>query len=322
MSEWRRWFLIVQKEMLVTSVPRLGHFVPPRTPPAIGPGTYNPAHIRSATRGAASAFKKAPCSDDSLRTATPGPGAYARPSSAACLGRPSPLERPLLRQRSRVVWSRRSSAPSIPIPGDAHGYEEDDDGNLITQAPAADRAGDVEPPTRTGVGPGSYNPNSRLMVRTSISFSIPRAAEQLRFEGGPPASTNAPGSHWGISRNPHPRYPPPSAVFCQPSAGCGQGRTTRRPNRTAWRGRCVFGVMRDPQRRPYESSTTGLGDVRPSVAPPPGPGTHGTLPCWAKPITSLPRQIPFQSAHLGALGSCACTPIGVSVCGALAPTTK
>lgn len=60
---------------------------------------------------------------------------------------------------SRIKYSRKPLAPSIPTPGQAYGYEEHEDGTLRKQeAPARDNS----------LGPAFYDVNQ---VNTSLSLS-------------------------------------------------------------------------------------------------------------------------------------------------------
>lgn len=59
---------------------------------------------------------------------------------------------------SRIKFHRKPEAPSIPMPGQAYGYEECEDGTLKKQDP---------PDKDKSIGPAFYNPTS---VRLSHTF--------------------------------------------------------------------------------------------------------------------------------------------------------
>ena len=60
---------------------------------------------------------------------------------------------------NRIKFHRKPMAPSIPMPGQAYGYEESDDGTLHKQeAPERD----------VSLGPAYYNTAQQQLVRTSM----------------------------------------------------------------------------------------------------------------------------------------------------------
>ncbi|KAL1510523.1 hypothetical protein AB1Y20_006826 [Prymnesium parvum] len=304
--------------------------VPP-TPPGVGPGSYETVS-KWQSGGAKSAFasqvrhsaRRGHSAEIRRWTATPtpGPGAYnvvqqpaytrpatsmaSRPATALTVrqqanellgvrdvAQSSPSGRPVL-GHTAILWMRKQTPPSIPSPMNAFGYEEDEEGVLQFQKPAP------EPPHPTlklpyqGVGPGAYNPKSGAILRSPVSISFPRANERTMT---PTASMTwtAPGSHWGESCNPMRMDAPSSSTFAEPYAMVG-----KHPCKLFWQTACMpQGQLRDMQRRPGESGTTGWGDRR-EVVQFPGPGAHNPPPGMGnvRPVRTFPSQHRFLSAQL------------------------
>jgi len=233
--------------------------------------------------------------------------------------RPASSGRPVLTQTTAVVWERRPTAPSIPRPMDAFGYEEDDDGTMQLQAPPEEPVHPVFKVPYARVGPGTYTVKSAPTLPAPVARSFNRAKEfpMGAYTGALPFTTTSPGGHCGISRNPLPRSTHPSASFATPAERhLGTGvRAPRSPNKCQWRRTPAReGTLRDMHRRPGESGTTGWGDRRDAVPHGPGPGAHDAQPGVGRgrPVHTFPLQRQFRGAQLSSLrcvgGACATSP--------------
>uniref|UniRef100_M3XJK7 Sperm tail PG-rich repeat containing 2 n=1 Tax=Latimeria chalumnae TaxID=7897 RepID=M3XJK7_LATCH len=80
----------------------------------------------------------------------PGPGSYEFPVCVEVGTKDSRPKQQKIPCR-RVMYLRKSEAPSIPSPGQAHGYEEAEDGSLSRQLP---------PPQDVTLGPAYYKPQN------------------------------------------------------------------------------------------------------------------------------------------------------------------
>lgn len=246
-----------------------------------------------------------------MAASSPGPGAYnpvpvvrkelsRRPASAMELrhglhdlhgmqdvARPSSSGRPVCSNScSSIIWSRKHTPPSIPRPLEAYGYEEDENGNLMLQAPEPEPQHPLFKVPYARVGPGRYSPKSALTLRSSASISFPKARELPGnpWRCGTPTPT-APGEHLGMSCNPVPHSTMPSPAFMKPVQ---KQTASEKHGKRYWRAACAAqGPLRDMQRRPGESGTTGWGERRPIVEPP-GPGDHRT-PAGVGSVLPVPR---------------------------------
>ncbi|XP_072038825.1 sperm-tail PG-rich repeat-containing protein 2-like [Amphiura filiformis] len=126
--------------------------VPDNVIAAPGPGHYDPSpHPQSRISGGASLANRSNRFTDPP-SKTPGPGTYSLSKQSDWIKKTGQVE---LQQAgtlvtSRVRYSRKPQAPSIPTPGQAYGYEEHEDGTLKKQdAPNRD----------SSIGPAFYNVN-------------------------------------------------------------------------------------------------------------------------------------------------------------------
>ncbi|KAJ8023074.1 Sperm-tail PG-rich repeat-containing protein 2 [Holothuria leucospilota] len=139
---------------------------------APGPGQYDPLNPQDKVTGGQSLANRSKRFDE-VSSKTPGPGTYSlskqsdwikktglppETSSKGDNGMVSFLFLQLI--TSRIKYSRKPVAPSIPTPGQAYGYEEHEDGTLRKQ----------EPPQRdTSLGPAFYNVNQQ-QTKTSAKY--------------------------------------------------------------------------------------------------------------------------------------------------------
>ncbi|XP_060071490.1 sperm-tail PG-rich repeat-containing protein 2-like [Ylistrum balloti] len=122
---------------------------------APGPGHYDPAQAQDTIKGGKTLANKSKRFGDSV-TDNPGPGTYSvdkytefRTSKSAPVQGSKDKAGALL--TSRIKFHRKPEAPSIPMSGQAYGYEECDDGTLKKQAP---------PDRDVSLGPAFYKPSN------------------------------------------------------------------------------------------------------------------------------------------------------------------
>ncbi|OWF52099.1 Sperm-tail PG-rich repeat-containing protein 2 [Mizuhopecten yessoensis] len=128
---------------------------------APGPGHYDPSLAQDMIKGGKTLANKSKRFADSV-TDNPGPGTYSvdkytefRTSKSAPVQGSKDKSGALL--SSRIKFHRKPEAPSIPMSGQAYGYEECDDGTLKKQAP---------PDRDVSLGPAFYKPSSEVTKPT------------------------------------------------------------------------------------------------------------------------------------------------------------
>lgn len=124
---------------------------------APGPGHYDPQNAQDVITGGRTLANKSKRFVEQIPE-NPGPGAYStekytdfRSSKSAPGSMQNKGNAAGSLVTSRIKFHRKPEAPSIPMPGQAYGYEECEDGTLKKQDP---------PDKDKSIGPAFYNPTS------------------------------------------------------------------------------------------------------------------------------------------------------------------
>lgn len=196
---------------------------------APGPGAYGSKGFAHGLPEFGSAGFKSKRTQGRAPTPTPGPGAYTLKSTIKGTNSTASSFVCSVSSAGRVVtggsgssgsgfvWTRRSTAPSIPTLQLAMGYEEDADGQLVPQE--APRPPDAMP------APNRYSPSVVLTRRRPAASDFGASAGRAQPVPGDFTKATtlarsgdglAPGTHQGMTANPRPRQPAPSAQFSRP----------------------------------------------------------------------------------------------------------
>ena len=238
----------------------------PRWNYVVGPGAYEASSGFGATVGGTAAFRgpgrAARRSGETRRSAGETTEWVGLGLDSAALRRAAPTAPPP--PPHAFEWTRRATAPSIPIATQAWGYEEDASGHLQLQQPAKMRG--------ARLGPGAY--------RADVRATRPRApvtdfgagsgrAQKLIGSTTTAASELQMGGHHNMTSNPLQATPPPSSAF----------------------GRVITRAARDAPAAGVHTDSPG-----PAARPPP-PGIGAKVP-----LGTRHRQRRFSSMALGAMG--------------------
>ena len=240
----------------------------PRWNYVVGPGAYETTRYSGfgATVGGTAAFRgpgrAARRSGETRRSAGETTEWVGLGLDSAALRRAAPTAPPP--PPHAFEWTRRATAPSIPIATQAWGYEEDASGHLQLQQPAKMRG--------ARLGPGAY--------RADVRATRPRApvtdfgagsgrAQKLIGSTTTAAAELQMGGHHNTTTNPLQSTPPPSSAF----------------------GRVITRAARDAPAAGVHTDSPG-----PAARPPP-PGIGAKVP-----LGTRHRQRRFSSMALGAMG--------------------
>ncbi|KAM3937954.1 sperm-tail PG-rich repeat-containing protein 2 [Leptodactylus fuscus] len=117
---------------------------------APGPGHYEIFILKEKVKGGQTIQNKEKRFQEFV-SSVPGPGAYDLQLGMDIDGAPRASPKPQKKAKSHLKKQQNAGAPSIPIPGQAFGYEETADGSLVRQSP---------PITDNTLGPAFYHPTN------------------------------------------------------------------------------------------------------------------------------------------------------------------
>lgn len=273
-----------------------------------GPGSYIKETKMKKRRAASMNFKSKTSRFDptgqALRTSQlPGPGSYETLSHDPIGRRPSSPNKehsPSSSTSHVPMWTKVSSAPSIPSTSQSHGYEEGPTGELVSQKPPNNGyAGDH----RDSIGPGGYYINDEYFQQRRDAGSVFKSA--TRREVFPTKATQPGPGQYDVERSEQmvlAQQPksirPENSVFLS---------STRRDNtfsppkeQTPGPGeygyKSSFRVEKVPEKHQHFGSTTSRpfyasdASIKQNI---PGPGYYVSSP---PPAASLPTvRKPFAS---------------------------
>eukprot|EP00294_Goniomonas_avonlea_P000835 CAMPEP_0114552806 /NCGR_PEP_ID=MMETSP0114-20121206/7317_1 /TAXON_ID=31324 /ORGANISM="Goniomonas sp, Strain m" /LENGTH=554 /DNA_ID=CAMNT_0001737699 /DNA_START=47 /DNA_END=1711 /DNA_ORIENTATION=+ len=247
-----------------------------------GPGTYN-SHKKPSSGTHNIISQTAPrfkANKDEILA--PGPGAYEIPTAFKKQREKRPRSSGGEKNKRNVMWFRSPTAPSIPVPSQAHGYEETPMGELVRQQPPV-RGYSGKP--NDMVGPGAYNSHDLKPVITSKSTDFGRSrAQRIAFKphgGADAADMPGPGNYdWGTTTEPPPRLRKPTATFVSRVLRAHQqpvNTEEKKPGPGEYDSHLVYAIKSRhvPEVLQCFGSTSRRGDqVNKATSRNPGPGAY------------------------------------------------
>lgn len=235
------------------------------------------------------------------RETAPGPGSYETASAGVKARKP-----PVKQEWNAMNWLRLPSAPSIPAPGQAFGYDETANGELVMQSnPEKVYAGTG----KDSVGPGQYNAKKPDEVWKARGPAWHKSRAK-RIVATAPDSKVGPGSYNEFQLNLAPMYKyKPNAVFV---SGTQRETQVEEPllEEEQWKEplpgpghyhsevQSSFRPKLVPSRLQFFGSTSARFQAKQPPHPNLGPGVYGDL---RKPLISKPNSesnVPFSAKDL------------------------